>query len=391
MSNGMNGIGWPQGRTPKLCFVNLGAYPALVPGFEGQRIGGEEVQHSLLSTLLAGQGFDVSLVTGDYGQRDGERVDGVRIHASFSAQAGVPVLRFIHPRWTLLHAALKRADADVYYVSCAGALVGWVGWFAQRHARRVVFRVASDTDCDPARLLVPTARDRWLHHYGLRRAHAVLAQTEYQQGLLQKNYRIHSQLAPMALDVPAQPPSHEGRDIDVLWVANLRELKRPELFAEAARRLPQYRFHLVGGAVPGEMHVHHALHKQVQGIPNLHLHGRVGFRETLALFDRARLFVSTSLIEGFPNTFLQAWAREVPSISFFDPDGWASKHGLGLQIDSLETLVEGIHTFMDAPDRLRHTGLACGTFMRQRYGREQLLGPYVSAFQRALAEPGTGR
>jgi hypothetical protein len=118
-------------RLPSLCFVNLNAYPALVTGLESHPIGGEEVQHSLLATLFARAGYDVSLVTGDYGQPDGERVEGVRVYASFKARAGVPVLRFVHPRWTLLHAALKRADADVYYVSCAGvgkAGVWCSGW-----------------------------------------------------------------------------------------------------------------------------------------------------------------------------------------------------------------------------------------------------------------------
>ena len=39
-----------------------------------------------------------------------------------------------------------------------------------------MFRVASDTDCDGSRLLVRFARDRWLYAYGLKRAHAILAQ-----------------------------------------------------------------------------------------------------------------------------------------------------------------------------------------------------------------------
>jgi glycosyltransferase involved in cell wall biosynthesis len=370
--------------SPRLCFVNLHAYPALVPHLQEERIGGEEVQHSLLAGMFAKAGYDVSLVTGDFGQPDGEQVDGVRVLTSYSDTEGVPVIRFLHPRWTRLHAALKRADADLYYVSCAGALVGQVRWFAERHRRRVIFRVASDTDCDPQRLLVPTARDRWLYHYGLRGADVVLAQTEFQQGLLQTHYGLPSQLVPMVLDVPQVAPPHAGREIDVLWVANLRELKRPELFVEAARRLPQYRFHLVGGRVEKEPHVDARVRELARGVANLTLHGRVGFQDTLALFDRARLFVSTSLIEGFPNTFLQAWAREVPSLSFFDPDGVVQAYGLGLQIDSVEALVEAIATHLGQPEQLRDAAAACGRFMQARYSAERLITPYQAAFERAL-------
>ena len=42
--------------------------------------------------------------------------------------------------------------------------------FARLHGRRVVFRIASDADCEPDRLLIEHARDRWLYAWGLERA-----------------------------------------------------------------------------------------------------------------------------------------------------------------------------------------------------------------------------
>jgi hypothetical protein len=48
----------------------------------------------------------------------------VTVIKAFREAAGLPLLRFIHPRWTKLWGAIARADADVYYFSCAGMALG---------------------------------------------------------------------------------------------------------------------------------------------------------------------------------------------------------------------------------------------------------------------------
>jgi glycosyltransferase involved in cell wall biosynthesis len=85
--------------------------------------------------------------------------------------------------------------------------------------------------------------------------------------------------------------------------------------------LPQFCFTMVGG--PGgsdssSINYFRAIEAAAKSIPNLRFHGFVPYSEVDSYFDRARVFVNTSLYEGFPNTFLQSWARGVPVVSYFD-------------------------------------------------------------------------
>ncbi len=372
-------------RPLRVCLVNLGAYAALAPDVEAA-IGGEEVQHAALARLLARQpGVAVSLVTCDFGQADGACIDGVTVRCCYRPDAGLPVLRFIAPRWFGLHAALGRADADVYYVSCAGALLGQVAWYASMHGRGLVFRAASDGDCDPARLLVGGRKEALLYRCGLRRADALSVQTQVQQGLMRRHFGRDSVVLPMVFDPPAQFEPAGERDLDVLWVANLRALKQPERLIELARRLPGRRIHMVGGAVAGEPEVARRVAAAAQGLPQLTWHGRLGYARTLALFDRARVFVNTSRIEGFPNTFLQAWSRGVPTVSFFDPDGTIAAEGLGAAVSDDHGLEHAVRSLLDEPLRRAAASSRCLRYMARAHPAGGTAGSYLSLLRAAAA------
>src|ERR1700758_2939020 len=122
----------------RICFVGLENLPVLAPEFEQYRIGGAQLQQTLLAKAFVRRAFPVSMVVGDYGQPDGAVWSGVRTYKAYSADEGVPIVRFVYPRWTKLCAALRRAEADVYYVSCAGAHVGQIAMWAERNDRRLI-------------------------------------------------------------------------------------------------------------------------------------------------------------------------------------------------------------------------------------------------------------
>ena len=364
----------------KICFLGLENLPVLAPEFNHHGIGGEEVQHTLLAKSLARRGHHVSMVVYDYGQQDRAHWDRVTTYKAYRASAGIPVVRFVHPRWTGVWQALRRADADLYYVSCAGMHLGLVALFCRMYRRKWVFRVAHDTDCEPDKLLVQFWRDKKLYEYGLRRSPAILVQTQRQQQAILTNYGLASMQVGMLVDFPQQRYTFEERDVDVLWVNNLRQFKRPDLFLALARRSPHLQFHMVGGPQPGFESMFEAIRREAESIANLTFHGRVAYHAMDRKYDRARVFVNTSDSEGFPNAFLQAWVRGTPVVSFFDPDHLIEQESLGKVVNSLDTMTHAIETLFYDTLQWTQASNRCVAYMERVFSEDRILAPYLSIF-----------
>ena len=374
-------------RLPRVCFVGMESLPVLAKEYNHHGIGGEQVQHTLLAQAFARRGYPTSMIVGDYGQPDGAFWDGIQVWKAYAPDEGLPVLRFFYPKWWKLIAALRRANPEVIYLSCAGGLLGQVALWAKRRGLRIVFRLAHDRDCEPGNLILPRhtyQRDKRLYEYGLRRASKVLAQTEHQRDLLRRNYGVESVVAGMLVATePAGRPLAE-RDIDVLWVSNIRQLKRPDLLLQLAQRLPGVQFHMVGGPQLEEAALYNSIESEARGIANVAFHGRLPYHDVNELYARAKVFVNTSDTEGFPNSYLQAWVRGTPVVAFFDPDGVIERESLGHRPRDLAEMQDIVRRLVHSESARTTLGAACTRFMAERFGEDQTLQPYVDAFSGAM-------
>jgi glycosyltransferase involved in cell wall biosynthesis len=363
----------------RICFVGIANLPALAPEYAHLGIGGAELQQSLVATALVKRGLKVSMVVGDYGQADQACWRGVTTFKAYRLDAGIPVIRFFHPRWTSVWAALRRADADIYYVSCAGVLVWQVAMFARIFRRKTVFRVASDSDCDPRTLLVPTWRDRQLYRYSLPAIDMVLAQTPRQRDLLIRNFKKDSRIvAPIADPATRRLPFNE-RTIDVLWVGNFRPLKRAELLLALAECFPQKSFHMVGGALALAPKYFDSMRHKAAAFPNVKFHGAILYHEIGEFFERARVLVNTSETEGFPNTFLQAWGRGAPVVTFLDPGEIIAREGLGRAVANIREMQDAVCDLTSDQALWEATSARCSRYMDREYDPAVAAEPYLSA------------
>ncbi len=336
-----------EARALRIAIVAHFAWGAISGGRSGH-MGGVERQTTLMARWLAARGHRVTLITWDEGQPDDTVIDGVRVVKLCRQDAGLPGVRFFVPRWSSLERALAAADADVYYHNCAEYVTGQVAWWCRRHRRAFVYSVASDMDVVPELPELTKGYERLLYRYGLKNADRIIVQTGSQRERLRAHFGHDSVVLPMPADAPdfASRPSRAAPDPSqrmVLWVGRIAPVKRLELLLEVARRLPAVRFKVAGMPYAGEAYSEDML-RQARATPNVEVLGAVPRERMDELYREASLLCCTSHMEGFPNTFIEAWSWGVPVISTVDPGSVIQRESLGLHAATAESLAQGIES-----------------------------------------------
>jgi len=203
----------------------------------------------------------------------------------------------------------------------------------RRHGVPCVLSVACDHDLSAEYFRGSTHRGPYgesghLGYLALSRASAVMVQTEEQRELLERRIGREGVLIRNPIDLETLAPERPGGPF-ALWVGRADSVqKRPDLCLELARGAPEIPFLMImnRGMEQG------LFEKLEASAPeNVEIVERVSFTEVEGYFRTARVFINTSVLEGFPNTFLQAAKYEVPILSWqADPDGFLTQEGCGI-------------------------------------------------------------
>lgn len=346
----------------------------------GVPAGGMETRAALFGRGLAATGrWQVHFVVSDFGQPFLTRHEGIDFHVCQPAyrragrnvfprlrrRDGAPLLRLdrsdLALLWQVPLIAAWLALPGLFFprfwgalrpgaVCCFGnnALTAEVIADCRRAGIRTMMCLASDKDlspdyrpgnCETNHYGMP----KWQGHYSLAHAERIVVQTEDQREALRRHFGRDAVLIrnPVAIS-PGDPPGWlpRAQREHVLWIGRTDDFnKRPMRFLDLARTCPELAFVMIIGRT--DEAVFRALEQARPA--NLRILANVPAQDISDWLRRARVFVNTSLFEGFPNTFLQSAVTGVPIVSVgVDPDGMLGRHGCGLVAE-------------DAPEALRET------------------------------------
>jgi glycosyltransferase involved in cell wall biosynthesis len=378
------GTATPRKRAMRICFLAMRGHGIL--GVSSAEIaGGAETQQFLLASELARRGHEVSFVT--LAERDTITRDGIKVFAARERRQGMRGVRFVYPRVYSIFSALLRADADIYIHRTAGADAGLLAIYCMVAGKPMIFSVASDYDCSRRTLLVHQRLDVLLNEFAVRWASEIVIQKEEQRERLLASFGRNGRLIRSGCILPEHQPPKPPRPM-VLWVGTVKPIKQPEAFLQLAEELPDHDFILAGGSSCDSSSTYENILARASTLKNLSMPGFVPFTKMHELYEKAWVLINTSPSEGFSNTFLEAWSRRTPVISFVDPDEVICRQKLGVHVSSFAEMVEATKKLLTERALSEELGRNAHEYVAREHSIGKVVEDYEELFRAKMREYG---
>ncbi|MFC1808881.1 glycosyltransferase family 4 protein [Candidatus Omnitrophota bacterium] len=321
-----------------ITFISPQLYALLAP-LSQSAVGGAERQFYLLGRALAQKGWRVVFVTARQKNKKADtlNIDWAEHHAIDFSYLGGNKFSFVRTVIRLF-SIMKKTKTDYYVIKMPTHLLPFVCINAKIFRKKTIFWAQMDYDAIPKKRRHMKALANTLTNFGLYLCHAIIAQHQDQVVAFKKYFKREAHVINSIADCLVNE-SHQiaPRDIDVLWVGNASVHKQYEYVYALAEQMPEISFVVIMNNSDSSRYS--LAETKANDIPNVSFKGQLSPFEAEAYFPRAKIVLNTSTVEGFPNTFLQAWINNTVVVSLrVDPNALLRKKGLGevLFFDSKE-------------------------------------------------------
>lgn len=280
-------------------------------------------------------------------------------------------LDFLH-EWLHTFCVYLRYRPDLVMERGAGRSLYPVAKLAKRFHIKMVLFGASDVNYEPGKELISGGeRNKQLFRKGIPLVSYFVVQNQHQHDTLKKNYGRKSMIMPNIWGKIESPGN--ATTTDVVWIANLRPLKRPEWVLSAAKALPNYTFTMVGGPDSKDLSYYESVKNEATAQDNVSFMGSKPFLDACDIVSKSKVLVCTSTFEGFPNTFLQAWSYGIPVVSTVDPSGIIASNKLGVVITSEDDLPKVLQHILGNSDTYESLCHNVKSFFAENYSSNNAL------------------
>ncbi|SRR5579875_527630 len=347
----------------------------LYAGDDAGPTGGAELQLFLLARGLARRGLRIAHIV-SHAERLPPVVDGVRlIHLPLRTRGQGRLSYALRILQSLAH-----ADANIYLQRTVSFETGLVGLYARLRSRPFIFSVASQFTLPPRQdcsLLTKSA-----YRLGLACADEIVTQTQQQSAAVEQLLGRRATLIP-SISQPVAPAC--GSRSYFLWIGGLIDFKGPLEYLQLAERVPEACFVMVAAERgPQWAALADAVRRRAQALRNVYLLQARPRAQLLPLYERAVAVVNTSRFEGFPNVFLEGWARGARALSLHvDPDGLLVQHGLGYCANgSLDGLARAASEMWARRDTDGPARAAARAYVKRRHDEERVVAQWAQLLRR---------
>ena len=332
----------------KLCII--------IPSHWSKTMGGSEYQAiCFINKLVSNEQFEIYYLTRHYDPHFHQ--EGYRIIKIADAK-GIRRYSFFFDVFKLLK-LLHQIQPDVIYQRVGCAYTGIAAYYARRNNCKMVWHIASDNDVLPFQ---KTNSLKTAHHYtekkileyGIRSSDHIIAQTDQQAKYLKRHYgRPPTEVIHNFHPMPRENIKKTD-PVKIVWISNFKPLKQPEYFIRLARDIrnlgDKVECIMIGAPAHWVLDWQRSLENEINEIDNLAYLGSRPFEEVNSILSKAHVFVNTSLYEGFPNTFIQAWMRKVPVVSLHvNPDQVFERYSVGFFSGTYEKMLEKVVELIKNP------------------------------------------
>lgn len=327
------------------------------PHIIGEVAGGAETQIWLLAMGFKQAGWDVHYVTDT--KVDVQERGGIRLHTLSECPS--------YKHYDCFRQTLRTIGPNVIYQRGRKSYTGLAARYASEHSVPMIFATSMDVDCQrnkqvsralrqPRRFLRDLRRLPELYKQdretlaGMSQASIVFTQTLEQQSALRKILGTKSVVIRNLHPVPPERDLQKKDSPVVLWLASVKQWKRPELFLKLAGAMTatDCRFVMAGRLADRDQYAR-LLRSYANGNGKFRYIEHVDLDESNRLIAEASIFVNTSRpFEGFPNTFVQSWLRRTIVVSLLvDPDGFLRSQNIGRRSGSIGTMITDIQELLE--------------------------------------------